>query len=87
MTDDTAKAKRGPSDATDYSSTKAPETQKGAEERDQQPRDYRLWPGGRNAAPADPGIGSLDRGTSLGGGLSPGPDVEDAPPTHRVTQK
>jgi hypothetical protein len=81
MTDDTLKPKRGPSDATDYSSTKAPETQKGAEERDPQSSDPRLWPGGRNAAPVDPGIGSLDRKTTFGGEANDN-SAED-PRTHR----
>ena len=85
MTNDTTRPNRGPSDATDYSSSVAPETREGAEERDGQPSDARLWPGGRNATPHDPGIGSLDRDTTISGGTSPGLDVENAPPTNRIS--
>ena len=60
---------RGPSDATDYSSTKAPETRKEAEERPQ-PSDWRLIPGGEHGAAADPGMSSLDRSASISGGES-----------------
>jgi hypothetical protein len=58
--EDARKDRRGPSDATDYSSTKAPATQKYAEGRRPRPRDERLQPGGGRAAPEDPGIASLD---------------------------
>lgn len=53
--------KRGPSDATDYAATKAPETAKEAEERSDQPRDARLKPGGTHGAPEDTGMSSLER--------------------------
>jgi hypothetical protein len=59
MADETSK-QRGPSDATDYSASKAPETQQEAEER-QPPSDTRLHPGGAHGAAADPGMSSLDR--------------------------
>ena len=49
MAENTSDRKRGPSDATDYSSSKAPETRKEAEEQHPQPSDPRLRPGG--AAP------------------------------------
>lgn len=62
MADDTTGTpKRGPSDATDYSSTQAPETRKEAEERDPHPTDTRLNPGGAHGAKGDPGMSSLDR--------------------------
>ncbi len=51
--------KPGPSDATDNSSTTAPETGKEAEERRSHPRDSRLQPGGAHGSPADPGMSSL----------------------------
>jgi hypothetical protein len=63
---------RGPSDATDYSSTKAPETRDHAEERDGQPSDPRLIPGGAHGAAADPGMSSLDRDVSPSGGRTTG---------------
>jgi hypothetical protein len=63
---------RGPSDAADHSSTKAPETRGEAEERDPHPSDPRLHPGGAHPAPADPGMSSLDRDTTLSGGRSTG---------------
>ena len=50
--------KRGPSDATDYSSSKAPETNQEAEERDH-PIDPRLHPGGAHGTKVDPGMSSL----------------------------
>ena len=52
--------KRGPSDATDYSSTQAPETKAGAEERDAEPVDPRLHPGGAHGTVVDPGMSSID---------------------------
>ena len=58
MTDTTPN--RGPSDATDYSSTKAPETRNEAEEEQPHPTDTRLQPGGAHPAPVDPGMSSLD---------------------------
>lgn len=60
MTQD-PKPRRGPSDATDYSSSKAPDTQPAAEERDAEPSDPRLHPGGAHGSPTDPGMSSLDR--------------------------
>lgn len=69
---DTTQKQRGPSDATDYSSTQAPETQKEAEERHPHPSDPRLIPGGEQGATADPGMTSLDRDTTIGGAQSPG---------------
>jgi hypothetical protein len=68
MADDTSTPRRGPSDATDYSSTKAPETQKEAEERHPHPSDNRLNPGGAHGTAADPGMSSLDRDTHPTGG-------------------
>lgn len=62
---DPTQPRRGPSDATDYSSTKAPETRKEAEERDAHPDDPRLRPGGAHGAKNDPGMSSLDDGESL----------------------
>ena len=59
MANDTKEPRRGPSDATDYSSTKAPETQPHAEEKDGTPSDPRLHPGGAHGASADPGMSSL----------------------------
>lgn len=55
--------KRGPSDATDYSSTKAPETRAEAEEKHPHPSDLRLHPGGGHGSPVDPGMSSLDDAT------------------------
>ena len=60
MASDSNEPRRGPSDATDYSSTKAPETQPAAEERDGGDPDPRLHPGGAHSAPVDPGMSSLD---------------------------
>jgi hypothetical protein len=53
--------KRGPSDATDYSASKAPETAKEAENRPHTPSDPRLIPGGEQGAPEDTGMSSLER--------------------------
>lgn len=72
MAEDTSGQKRGPSDATDYSSSKAPETQKEAEEQHPQPSDPRLWPGGAHGTAADPGMSSLDRDIPPSGGRGPG---------------
>ena len=72
MSDDTSRQKRGPSDATDYSSTTAPETKQEAEERHPHPRDTRLTPGGAHGAAADPGMSSLDRDIPPHGGRSTG---------------
>lgn len=70
MTDESPK-KPGPSDATNYSSTQAPETRKEAEEEVPQPSDYRLIPGGAHGAHTDPGMSSLDREITFSGGRSP----------------
>ena len=72
MPSDNIHEKRGPSDATDYSSTKAPETQQEAEERHPHPGDTRLQPGGAHGAAADPGMSSLDRDTQTTGGRTTG---------------
>ena len=64
--------KRGPSDATDYSSTKAPETRKEAEEHHEHPSDPRLLPGGAHGAKGDPGMSSLDRNDTISGPRSTG---------------
>jgi hypothetical protein len=57
---ETNQPRRGPSDVTDYSPTKAPDTQAAAEDRADGPADPRLHPGGAHGAPADPGMSSLD---------------------------
>jgi hypothetical protein len=81
MADDTNRTpKRGPSDATDYSSTKAPETRKEAEEHHPHPSDTRLQPGGAHGAKADPGMSSLDRDAALSGGESSGQADYTQPP-------
>lgn len=49
--------RRGPSDATDYSSTKAPETPQAPEEV--HPSDPRLIPGGAHGSAVDTGMSSL----------------------------
>lgn len=72
MTEEAFKKRRGPSDPTDYSSTQAPETQKVAEGRQQLPTDERLEPGGEDGTPADPGMSSLDRESTLTGGKTTG---------------
>ena len=56
---DTSQQKRGPSDATDYSASKAPETQNAAEQNELS-GDARLRPGGAHGSPTDPGMSSLD---------------------------
>jgi hypothetical protein len=71
MAEDPSARKRGPSDATDYSSSKAPETQKEAEERHPHPSDPRLVPGGAHGSAADPGMSSLDRDIPPSGAASP----------------
>jgi hypothetical protein len=53
--------KRGPSDATDYSSTKAPDTQRHAEEQDAPPSDMRLIPGGAHGTHTPQGMAGLER--------------------------
>lgn len=72
MAEDTSRKPRGPSDATDYSSTKAPETAPEAEERHPHPSDPRLQPGGSMGAPGDPGMSSLDRDIPPHGAERPG---------------
>ena len=64
--------RRGPSDATDYSSTQAPETQEVAEGGQPLPTDERLIPGGSAGAEGDPGMASLDRDTAVSGGIGTG---------------
>lgn len=64
--------KRGPSDATDYSASKAPETQKEAAERRPHYSDYRLIPGGARGAPVDTGMSSLNRDVVISGGMTTG---------------
>jgi hypothetical protein len=59
MASESNEPRRGPSDATDYSSTKAPETQPAAEERDGRDPDARLHPGGSHGTHGDPGMSSL----------------------------
>jgi hypothetical protein len=54
---DPEQARRGPSDATDYSSTKTPETPQAPEEV--HPSDPRLNPGGAHGSAVDPGMSSL----------------------------
>jgi hypothetical protein len=70
MADDTRTPRRGPSDPADYSSTKAPETQEQAEERDSH-TDTRLHPGGAHPAHHDPGMSSLDPDAHPSGGRDP----------------
>ena len=72
MAEDTSGVKRGPSDATDYSSSKAPETRQEAEEQPRHPSDPRLQPGGAHGAPVDTGMSSLDRDEAISGARSPG---------------
>lgn len=72
MAEDTSRQKRGPSDATDYAPSKAPETAKEAEERHPHPSDPRLIPGGALGAPMDTGMSSLDRDNLPGGARNPG---------------
>lgn len=57
MASDSKEPRRGPSDATDYSSTKAPETPQDPEEV--YPSDPRLHPGGAHGSAVDPGMSSL----------------------------
>jgi hypothetical protein len=67
---------RGPSDATDYSSTKAPETQKEAEQQEPDP-DPRLHPGGAHGSAADTGMSSLDwDSTATKGQAGPRPGLD-----------
>jgi hypothetical protein len=57
LANDTKAPRRGPSDAADSSSTKAPETQATVE--DLHPHDPRLHPGGAHGSAVDPGMSSL----------------------------
>ena len=57
MASDSKEPRRGPSDATDYSSTKAPETPQAPE--DVHPSDPRLNPGGAHGSAVDTGMSSL----------------------------
>ena len=57
MASDNKEPRRGPSDATDYSSTKAPETPQAPE--DVHPSDPRLNPGGAHGSAVDTGMSSL----------------------------
>jgi hypothetical protein len=68
MSEDTSRQKRGPSDATDYSSSTAPETKQEAEETQPKASDARLHPGGAMGVSADPGMSSLDRDAPPQGG-------------------
>ena len=63
MDNETKEPGRGPSDATDYSSTKAPETQAHAEGKDPHPSDPRLMPGGAHGTAVDPGMSSMHEDT------------------------
>lgn len=72
MAEDTSRQKRGPSDATDYAPTQAPDTQKEAEERHPHPSDTRLQPGGAAGVAADPGMSSLDHDRLPDGARRPG---------------
>ena len=72
MAEQPERKRRGPSDATDYSSTQAPETQQAAEGRQALPTDERLEPGGEEGSPADQGMASLDRESALTGGKTTG---------------
>ena len=72
MAKETHGKKRGPSDATDYSSTQAPETQKVAEMRHPLPTDDRLVPGGTRGADDNQGLPALDRDEANSGGQSTG---------------
>lgn len=47
-------------DTAEYSSSKAPETRKHAEEKETT-RDWRLQPGGANGSPTQQGMAALDR--------------------------
>ena len=57
MASDNKEPRRGPSDATDYSSTTAPETPQAPE--DVHPSDPRLNPGGAHGSAVDTGMSSL----------------------------
>ena len=73
---------RGPSDATDDSSTKAAETQIDAEEQHTYPSDPRLHPGGSHGAPVDPGMSSLDR--EIPPGHAENPHLQDIGSTRNM---
>jgi hypothetical protein len=59
VANDSSQQKRGPSDPTDYSASKAPETQDAAEPYELS-GDPRLHPGGAHGSPTDPGMSSLN---------------------------
>jgi hypothetical protein len=84
MPDTTRKPKRGPSDATDYSSTLSPETRDDAEEDPEHPVDARVKPGGAHGAKTDPGMSSLDRDDTISGGQSTGQEDYGQPPRKRT---
>ena len=83
MADETKPPRRGPSDATDYSSTQAPETRKESEEEHGHPRDPRAQPGGARPAQADPGMSALDREDTISGGQSTGQEDYGQPAKKR----
>jgi hypothetical protein len=69
----------GPSDATPYAPTKAPETQAAAEER-VSPTDPRAIPGGAQGARAEIGMSAMDRADVPSGAEKPDQlDVRDTP--------
>jgi hypothetical protein len=84
MADTADRPKRGPSDTTDYSSTKAPETRNEAEEEHPHPSDTRLQPGGAHATKWDPGMSSLDRDETIAGGQSSGQEDYTKPAGRRT---
>ena len=60
----------GKHDTTDYSASKAPETQAAAD-GSQSPSDVRLKPGGATGAAADVGMTGIDPGEVPSGGVAP----------------
>ncbi len=72
MAEESYRKRRGPSDATDYSSSQAPETQERAGGRHDLPTDERLVPGGSRGADAEQGMPALDRDGTFSGGDSTG---------------
>jgi hypothetical protein len=61
----------GPKDTTAYSASKAPETQREAEEKEPV-RDFRLIPGGRHGSEAAIGMSGMDRADVPSEGIDPG---------------
>lgn len=59
----------GTNDSSEYAPSKAPDTQKHAEERETVV-DYRLFPGGAHGAPMDVGMSGIDR-TAVPSGAEP----------------